>query len=67
MRLLTRLGRSVVFHAHEAGSKVCISAIEIIGRKRMNRNIKAKKNPIVPRNMLQSHTVGAYMPHDDGK
>src|ERR1041384_6623458 len=50
-----------------AGRIVRISKIEIIGRKRMNRNSSAKKNPIVPMNIDQSHCVGWYMPHDDGK
>jgi len=41
-----------------SGRIVRISKIEIIGRKRMNKNRSAKKNPIVPMNMAQSHCVG---------
>ena len=50
-----------------SGSIVRISKIEIIGRKRINRNSSVKKKPIVPTNMLQSHCVGWYIPHDDGR
>jgi hypothetical protein len=50
-----------------SGRIVRISKIEIIGRKRINRNSSVKKNPIVPINMLQSHCVGWYIPHDDGR
>ena len=46
---------------------VRITKIEIIGRKRMNRNSRLEKRPMVPRNVAQSHTVPAYMPHDDGR
>src|SRR5213596_918362 len=62
----------IVFsHSHHSstsasGKIVRISKIEIIGRKRMNRNSSAKKNPIVPIYMAQSHCDGLYMPHDDG-
>src|SRR5438045_1460826 len=49
-----------------SGNIVRISKIEIIGRKRMNRNNSEKKKPSVPTNMAQSHCVGWYMPHDDG-
>ncbi len=41
-----------------SGKIVRISKIEIIGRKRMNRNNKVKKNPIVPMNMVQSQVEG---------
>ena len=37
-----------------------ISKIEIIGRKRINRNSSVKKNPMVPINIDQSQTVGWY-------
>src|SRR6266568_7792117 len=49
------------------GKIVRISKIEIIGRKRMNRNNSEKKNPRVPINIAQSHCVGWYMPQDDGR
>src|SRR5262245_21825349 len=41
-----------------SGTRVRISKIEIIGRKRMNKNNSARKSPIVPANVAQSHTVG---------
>src|SRR3977135_907126 len=41
-----------------SGKIVRISKIEIIGRKRINRNSNAKKKPIVPMNIAQSHCVG---------
>ena len=44
-----------------------ISKIEIIGKNLMNRNNNVKKNPIVPTNMDQSHIVGWYKPHDEGR
>src|ERR1041385_3092275 len=50
-----------------SGKIVRISKMEIIGKKRMNRNTNVRKNPNVPMNMLQSHGDGWYMPHDDGK
>src|SRR5947209_6926396 len=43
-----------------------ISAIEITGRKRMNRNSRATKSPIVPANIVQSQMRGAYMPQAEG-
>src|SRR5437588_140771 len=60
------------FSAHPSstsasGKIVRISKIEIIGRKRMNKNSNAKKNPIVPMYIAQSHCDGLYMPHDDGR
>src|ERR1043165_3485736 len=60
---------SVAFYSSTsaAGRIVRISKIEIIGRKRMNRNNSAKKNPIVPINIAQSHCVGLYMPHEEGR
>src|SRR5262249_17949204 len=48
-------------------SRVRISAIEIIGRKRMNNSRRVKNRAIVPRNVVQAQTVGEYMPQDDGK
>ena len=42
-----------------SGSIVRISKIEIIGRKRMNRNSSARNSPIVPTNVAQSQNVGA--------
>jgi hypothetical protein len=50
-----------------SGRIVRISKIEIIGRKRINRNSSVKKKPIVPTNIPQSHCVGWYIPHDDGR
>src|SRR6185369_14323917 len=50
-----------------SGRMVRISKIEIIGRNLMNRNSSVKKKPSVPMNMPQSHCVGWYMPHDDGR
>src|SRR6266566_3518014 len=50
-----------------SGRRVRISKIEIIGKKRMNRNTRERKSPIVPIKVAQSHTVPAYMPHDDGR
>src|SRR5688572_16798003 len=44
-----------------------ISKIEIIGSTRMNRKNSAANRPIVPRNVDQSHSVGAYISHDDGR
>src|SRR5262249_51652129 len=44
-----------------------ITKIEIMGRKRKNRNRRATNSPMVPRNVAQSQTVGEYMPHADGK
>src|SRR5215469_9822959 len=44
-----------------------ISAIEIIGRNLMNRNMQATKKPIVPMKVAQSHIVGLYMPQDEGR
>jgi hypothetical protein len=41
-----------------SGKIVRISKIEIIGRKRMNRNNSVKKNPSVPINIVQSHIDG---------
>src|SRR5436190_23560654 len=50
-----------------SGRIVRISKIEIIGRKRINKNSSAKKKPIVPTNIAQSHCDGWYMPHDEGR
>src|SRR6266498_3856011 len=41
-----------------SGNIVRISKMEIIGRKRMNKNTSDKKNPIVPMYMDQSHIDG---------
>ena len=41
-----------------SGSSVRISKIEIIGRKRMNRNSSVRNRPIVPMNVDQSQNVG---------
>jgi hypothetical protein len=46
---------------------VRISKIEIIGRKRRNRNNSARNSPLVPMKVDQSQNVGAYMPHDEGR
>src|SRR3989475_1355393 len=43
-----------------------ISAIEITGRKRMNRNSRATKSPSVPASMVQSQIRGMYMPQAEG-
>jgi len=40
------------------GNIVRISKIEIIGKKRRNRNSKLMKRPIVPKNIPKSHLVG---------
>ena len=50
-----------------SGSIVRISKIEIIGRKRRNRNSSVRNSPIVPTNVDQSQNVGAHMPHDEGR
>ena len=42
-----------------------ISAMEIIGRNRRNRNSSARNRPIDPTKVAQSQNVGLYMPHDD--
>ena len=42
-----------------SGRIVRISKIEIIGRKRRNRNSSARNRPIVPTNVDQSQNVGA--------
>ena len=54
------LSPSAVLHSSTSasGKIVRISKIEIIGRKRMNKNNSVKKKPIVPMNMAQSHCVG---------
>ena len=41
--------------------------MEIIGRKRRNRNSSARNKPIVPTYRPQSQTVGEYRPHDEGR
>src|SRR5579885_2608365 len=50
-----------------SGTIVRISAMEIIGRKRKNRNSSARNRPIVPTKVPQSQIVGEYMPHDEGR
>ena len=50
-----------------SGSIERISKIEIIGRKRRNRNSRARNSPIVPANVDQSQNVGEYLPHDEGR
>src|SRR6266550_6987885 len=49
------------------GRIVLISKIEIIGKKRMNRNNKLRKSPIVPRNIEKSQIVGLYIAQDEGR
>src|SRR5262249_40499052 len=49
------------------GSSVRISKIEIIGKKRMNRNMSDMKKPIVPTKVMTSKRVGEYMPQLDGR
>ena len=46
---------------------VRISKIEMTGMKRTNRKNRVKKRPMVPMNVDQSHIVGWYMPHDEGR
>ena len=62
-----RVFPSLLYSSVASGRIVRISKIEIIGRKRRNKNSKVKKNPIVPMNIPQSHIVGWYIPQDDGK
>src|SRR3954471_12481668 len=50
-----------------SGRMVRISKIEIIGRKRRNRNSSDRNRPMVPMKVDQSQNVGAYMPHDEGR
>src|SRR5258705_417186 len=50
-----------------SGRIVRISKIEIIGRKRRNRNRSERNKPIVPRNVDQSQNVGWYIPHEEGR
>src|ERR671929_1053047 len=59
---------------HHASSLICasgtivrISKMEMTGRKRMKRNIRKKKKPMVPKNMVKSKMVGAYMPQEEGR
>ena len=33
----------------------------------MNRNMSARKSPIVPTNVAQSQIVGKYIPQDEGR
>src|SRR6266567_3614097 len=42
------------------------SEIEIIGRKRMNKNNRVRNNPTLPKSVAQSQTVGKNMPQADG-
>ena len=56
-----------LFYSSASGRIVRISKIEIIGRNRRNRNSNVKKKPIVPTNIPQSHIVGWYIPHEEGK
>src|SRR5215475_221687 len=49
-------------------SRICfISNIEIMGRNRTKMKNSITKNPIVPRNVIQSHRVGEYIAQLDGK
>ena len=41
-----------------SGSSVRISKIEIIGKKRMNKNKRHRNRPIVPAKVAQSQNVG---------
>src|SRR5476649_1165778 len=73
-RGILELGHQAVDHGrlHSSptlapGRIVRISKIEIIGRKRRNRNSSDRNRPIVPRNVDQSQNVGAYRPHDEGR
>ena len=49
------------------GNIVLISKIEIIGKKRMNKNNRLKNSPIVPINIEKSQMVGRYIAQDEGK
>src|SRR5438874_8285499 len=42
------------------------SEIAIIGRNRMNKNNSVRNNPMLPKSVAQSQTVGKNIPHDDG-
>src|ERR1019366_383730 len=58
------------FDFASAGSPVAIvriSKIEMTGRNRMKRNMREKKRPSFPTKKDQSHTVGVYMPQEDGR
>src|SRR5260221_7293952 len=53
---------------HSSSSDVCatssrISAMEIAGNPRTNRNNSETNRPSVPTNVLQSQNVGWYLPH----
>src|ERR1041385_9229047 len=50
-----------------SGTIVRISKMEMTGRKRMKRSIRKKKKPMVPKNIVKSKMVGAYMPQDEGR
>src|SRR5262249_44767245 len=50
-----------------SGSSARISEIEIIGSTRMNSRNRTKKNPMVPKKVRKSQTVGLNMPHDEGR
>jgi hypothetical protein len=44
-----------------------ISDIEIIGKKRTNRNKRQRNSPMEPNKVAQSQKVGEYMPQEDGR
>src|SRR6476619_1221908 len=50
-----------------SGTSARISKIEIIGSTRMNRKNSITNSPMVPKNVIQSHRVGQYIPQDDGR
>ena len=62
-----RLARAHARSSASAGTMPRISKIEIIGRKRTNRNRSARKSPIEPAKSVMSHTVGVYVPHAAGR
>src|SRR5256714_10296555 len=43
------------------------SEIEIIGRKRMNKNNSVRNSSMLPKSVAQSQIVGKNMPHADGR
>src|SRR5579883_1021117 len=50
-----------------SSTSALISKIEITGRNLMNRYNSATNSPMVPNSAAQSHIVGLYIPHEDGR
>src|SRR6202012_4090502 len=42
------------------------SDMAIMGRKRTNNTRSVRNNPMLPKKVAQSQTVGLYMPHAEG-